>query len=94
MSTTTIRLEDELKARLASAAESVGKTPHAFMVDAIARTVAEVEEARAFYRLADERMARLLKTGESVPWEEAKPWLEALARGEELPVPTPRKRAG
>jgi predicted transcriptional regulator len=91
MTTTTIRLGDELKARIAAAADSVGKTPHALMVEAIARTVAEIEEDRAFYRLADERRARLSETGLGVPWEEAKPWLEALARGERLPPPTPRK---
>ena len=38
MSTTTIRLEDDLKARVAAAAEREGKTAHAFILDAIART--------------------------------------------------------
>ncbi len=35
MSTTTIRIEDELKARVAAVAERAGKTAHACMLDAI-----------------------------------------------------------
>ena len=35
MSTTTIRLEDDLKARVAAAAERAGVTAHAFILDAI-----------------------------------------------------------
>ena len=36
MSTTTIRLEDDLKERIAQAAERTGRSAHAFIVDAIA----------------------------------------------------------
>lgn len=33
--TTTLKLPDELKARIAAAAEQTGKTPHAFMVETL-----------------------------------------------------------
>ena len=36
MPTTTIRLSDELKARVASAAERAGTSPHNFILEAIA----------------------------------------------------------
>jgi predicted transcriptional regulator len=39
MTTTTIRLEDDLKARVAAAAEKAGKTAHAFILEAISQTV-------------------------------------------------------
>jgi predicted transcriptional regulator len=39
MSTTTIRIEEDLKARIAAAAHVAGKTSHAFILDAIAQTV-------------------------------------------------------
>lgn len=39
MSTTTIRLEEDLNARIAAAAKREGKTAHAFILDAIAHTV-------------------------------------------------------
>ena len=69
MTTTTIRLDEALKARLAAAAERAGKTSHAFIVDAIAETVERAEREAEFHAVADERWAALLKTGKSVPWE-------------------------
>jgi hypothetical protein len=35
--TTTLKLPDDLKARIAVVAEQTGKTPHAFMVEALQR---------------------------------------------------------
>jgi predicted transcriptional regulator len=78
--TTTLRIDAELKARVAAAAERAGKTAHAFMVDAIARTVEQVEVDEAFQRVADERWANILATGTTVPWHEAKNWLESRSR--------------
>jgi predicted transcriptional regulator len=91
MSTTTIRLEDELKARVAAAAERAGTTAHAFMLEAIAHTVEEAELEEEFHHLADERWAKVLETGKTVPWDEAKAYLEAKARGQHPRKPTARK---
>ena len=88
MSTTTIRLEDELKTRINAAAASAGKTAHAFILDAIAQTVEQVEQDNAFHALADERWARIRATGKTVAWDEAKTYLAARANGER-----PRKPA-
>ena len=82
MSTTTIRLDDELKARVAAAAERVGKTTHGFIIDAIAGETERSELEAQFHRVADERWARFLKTGKSIPWGEGRAYLEALARGD------------
>ena len=90
MSTTTIRIEDELKARVAVAAERAGKTAHAFILEAIEQTVDQVEQDEAFHRLADERWAHLLDTGQTVPWGEARAYLEARARGEKPSKPAAR----
>jgi predicted transcriptional regulator len=38
MTTTTIRIGDDLKARVAAAARRAEKTTHAFILDAIAQT--------------------------------------------------------
>lgn len=46
MSTTSLKLPDELKQRAVSAAQELGVSPHAFMVDAI-RQAAEAVELRA-----------------------------------------------
>ncbi len=91
MGTTTIRLDEKLKARVAAAAERAGNTPHAFMLDVIAESVEQDEVDAEFHRVADERRAKIQATGEAVPLEDMKPWLEALARGENPQRPEPRK---
>ena len=91
MGTTTIRLEEELKARVVTAAERAGKTAHAFILDAIAQRVEQVEQDDDFHRQADERWAAVLSTGKTVPWDEAKAHLEARARGEKPRRPVARK---
>lgn len=90
--TTTIRIEEELKARVATAAQRAGKSAHAFMLDAIVETVEQAELNAAFHAVADERWTTLLATGESVPWDAAKAWLEARSRGLDAPRPIARKR--
>lgn len=91
MSTTTIRIEDDLKARIAAAAERAGKSSHGFILDAIAETVEQAELDQEFHRIADERWAKVLATGKTVPWNDAKAYLQARARGEHPRRPVPRK---
>ena len=91
MSTTTIRIEDSLKARVSAAAERAGKTAHAFILEAISQTVEQVELDDEIHRVADARWSNLLATGKSVPWEETKAYLAARARGERVRRPAARK---
>ena len=49
MSTTTIRLPDDLKERVAIAAERAGMTSHALILDAIAERVEAQERSGAFH---------------------------------------------
>ena len=81
MATTTLRIEDELKARVTAAAERAGKSPHAFMLEAIAQQVEQAELDEAFHRLADERW-REVEAGATVEWDEARAWVAARLRGE------------
>jgi predicted transcriptional regulator len=93
MSTTTIRIEDDLKARIAVAAERAGKTAHAYIVDAIAQSVEQAELDDEFHRVADARWAKVLATGKTVPWDAARTYLEARSRGERARKPVARKPA-
>ena len=93
MSTTTIRIEEDLKARVAAAAERAGKTTHAFIVEAITQTVEQVELDDEFHRIADERWAKILSTGKSLPWDEARSYVNARLRGEHPRKPVARKPA-
>jgi predicted transcriptional regulator len=91
MSTTTIRIDDELKQRIATAAERSGKTAHAFILDAIEQTVEQAELDNAFHQIADERWAELLQTGKSVGWDDAERYLQARAQGKPAGKPAARK---
>jgi predicted transcriptional regulator len=93
MSTTTIRLPDALKARVAKAAEAAGTTAHNFILEAIAEK-AELAERRAdFDAEAERRWAEFLETGESIPWEEMRRYLMKRIQGKDTPRPLPRKFA-
>lgn len=91
MPTTTIRLPKELNARVAAAADRRGKSAHAFILDAIVQAVERIEQDDDFHRLAEQRWAHLLSTGKTVPWAEAKKYLQARARGKRPLKPTARK---
>jgi predicted transcriptional regulator len=93
VSTTTIRIEEDLKARVAAAAERSGKTAHAFILDAIEQTVEQAELDADFQRVAGERWANVLATGKTVPWDAAQAYLEARAQGQRPRKPVSRKTA-
>jgi predicted transcriptional regulator len=93
MTTTTIRLDEGLKARVAAAAARTGKTAHAFILDAIVQTLEHTEAEAEFHGVADGRWAEILATGETVLWDDAKEWLESRLRGETPPKPPPRNHA-
>ena len=93
MSTTTIRLPEELKARIAAAAKRAGTTAHGFILEAIAEK-AELEERRAdFDRVAEERYARVVATGKTIPWSEMRGYLEDRLAGKPAKRPAARKLA-
>jgi predicted transcriptional regulator len=92
MSTTTIRLSDELKARIASAAERAGKTTHSFILEAIAEK-ADLEEQRAdFDAEADARFAKIVSSGKTIPWAEMRQRLEDRVAGKQQPHEVARKK--
>ena len=81
MATITIRMEDELKARLTVAAARAGKSAHAFILDAIAHAVEQAEKDNALHALGQERWQAIEATGQTVPWDKAKAYLATRAEG-------------
>lgn len=90
MQTTTIRLDDNLKERIAAAANHAGKSAHAFILDAISQTVEQVELDSEFNEIADERWKGILASGKTVSWDDAKAYLAAKSRGESPSRPVAR----
>ena len=80
MSTTTIRLPEALKARIASVAQLADTTAHNFILEAIAEKTAQAEQRNAFITEANARYANMLATGNAVTWDEMKRYVLAEAK--------------
>jgi len=93
MSTTTIRLPDDLKARVAAAAKRAGTTAHAFILEAIAERAEQAERRADFDAIAEARYARIAATGETIPWQDMRGYLEARRGGMTAERPAGRKLA-
>jgi predicted transcriptional regulator len=91
MTTTTVRLPEELKNRVAKLAEAAGLSTHNFIVQAVAER-AEAEEARAeFDKLAERRWAHFKRTGLSVPFDEMMQFVRKRAAGKAVLPPKGRR---
>ena len=91
MSTTTIRLPEALKARVAAAAERAGTTSHGFILDAIAEKAEREELQAAFNDVADQRFAEIVETGKSVPWSDMRRYFEERGAGKKVRRPVAKR---
>jgi predicted transcriptional regulator len=93
MSTTTIRMPGDLKARVAAASKRSGISSHNFILQAIAEK-AERESLRAdFDSVADNRYADIVASGKTIPWEAMRGYLEDRQAGDKARRPVARKLA-
>ena len=93
MSTTTIRLPQDLKERIARAAERAGTTAHSFILEAIAEKAEQDERRAEFQDTAEGRYAGIVATGKTVPWNEMRRYLEQRLAGNKTAKPKPRALA-
>lgn len=91
MTTTTIRLPEELKERVARAAQRAGTTSDAFILHAIAESVEETERRADFNAAAEQRYARIIASGQTIRWREMRNYLEECIAGSNPPLPRARK---
>jgi predicted transcriptional regulator len=93
MSTTTIRLPDELKNRVARAAKRAGTTSHNFILEAIAEKAEMVEQRNDFIATAETRYASIVESGKTIPWKDMQRHLADRMAGKKSPRPTAKKLA-
>lgn len=93
MSTTTIRLPEKLKKRIARAAETAGTSSHAFILEAIEESVDAAERRNEFYELAERRYAGIAESGKTIPWNEMRSYLLDRVSGKNTSRPRPKKLA-
>jgi len=90
MSATSLKLPDELKRRIARLAAVAGQSPHAFMVDALAREAEQAELRQQFAASAAESEREVLASGKSHSLESAFAYLAARIRGKNPRSPRAR----
>lgn len=90
--TTTIKLPDGLKDRVASAAAASGKTPHAWMVEAIDAQAALAERRQAFVAAALRAEEEVAEYGLIYDADEVFSYLLAKTEGRRATKSKPRRR--
>jgi predicted transcriptional regulator len=90
MSTTSLKLSDELKQRAVAAAQKQGVSPHAFMVQAIEQAAASAERRAAFVAEAQASRQRMLRTGKGYDADEVHAYLKARIAGRKPARPKAR----
>lgn len=91
MSTTTIRLPEELKIRIAEAAKQAGTTPHNFMLQALAEKADQVDRQADFDAEAQQRYTRIIESGQSIAWDDMRRYLQDRSAGKSPRRPTARR---
>lgn len=90
--TTTLKLSDSLKKRIAPLAESAGKTPHAWMVEAIESQATLAEKRKAFVAEALAAEKEVEKTGWVYRAGDVHRYIRARASAKKVPHPKLVKR--
>lgn len=91
--TTTIRLPEVLKARVAAAAKRAGTTSHSFILEAIADKANQEEQRSNLNDVAERRYAGIVASGKTIPWQQMRSYLEARIVGKAAKRPAARKLA-
>ena len=92
-STTTLKLPEPLKARIAPLAEAAGKTPHAWMIDALEAQATLAEMREAFIAEAEASAAEVDAGGPLYAAEDVHAYILARATGKAARRPHPTQRA-
>jgi predicted transcriptional regulator len=91
MSTTTIRLTEELKARVEAAAEKAGRSPHAFILSLIERGTEQAEQRASFVAEALAAREEFAQNGLGYDAEELHRYFAERAEGKKVRRPRPKK---
>ena len=87
MSTTTLKLPEELKERIADVVDGTGKSAHAFMVEAIEEQTRRAEQRKQFVHEALAADREFARTGKGYALEEVRTYLLARAAGKRARKP-------
>lgn len=89
--TTTLKLPEQLKTRIAPLAEAEGKSPHAWMIEALEERVTKSEAYAAFVAEALQADREMTETGLGYAMEDVHEYLLAKLEGKAVKRPNPVK---
>jgi predicted transcriptional regulator len=90
MSTTTIRLPADIKARIAQVATNANTNAHSFILQAITDKLTVAEQQADFQSVAQQRYAKIAASGQAIAWADMRHYLQERASGK--PVAKPKAR--
>jgi predicted transcriptional regulator len=93
-STTTLKLPEELKARITSAARAIGKSPHAFMVEALETQARLADLRQSFINDAVTSAAKVDAGGALYAMEDVQAYILTRTSGKSMKRPKPVARTG
>jgi len=86
---TTLKLSEQLKERIAPLAKSAGKTPHAWMIEALEAHTELAEKRRAFVGDALAAQKEVERSGRAYRAEDVHRYIRARAAGKKVGRPKP-----
>jgi predicted transcriptional regulator len=84
---TSIKLDPNMKDRVQRVADSMRRTPHWVMKEAVEKYISDAERREAWERESLEALKELDETGLHVTGEEVMVWLESWGTDDEKPAP-------
>lgn len=87
MSTTSLKLSEELKQRATNAALELGVSPHAFMVEAIRKAADQAEQRSQLVAQAQAARADMLRSGDGFSPDTVREHLRQRAGGRHADAP-------
>lgn len=90
MTTTSLKLPDDLKKRAANAAHELGVSPHAFMVSAIEQAAKATEQRIRFIADAKAAKAEMIQSGKGYDVDDVHAYLKAKVTGTKTSKPKAR----
>lgn len=92
MPTTTLRIDDTLRERIARLAQALDQTPHNFMLEALAQKADEAEWRLSMQRDAYQRDQALQAGEPGVEWHEMRTYLQERVKAGRVPQAKARAR--
>lgn len=90
MSTTSLKLPDDVKQLVSEAADSQGISAHAFMVNAVAQAAENAHKHALFVARAAAARERSIQTNQGYAADEVHAWLRNKVNGAAAARPQPR----